>query len=184
MHHGRHWSGHAVRGWWSSEKYRGARACWDGATLWSRGGLTITPPALWLAELPAGVPLDGEIWAGRGPAGGAHEVEAAQAVTHSRFTPRLRFLVFDAPAVAGPWIARLAAASRLLRGNGIVQAVVAQRVTSTRHLEQLYAEVARNGGEGLMLRHPTVEGYQPGRHATTLKVKFDPAMVRGVVRVF
>lgn len=185
MQHGRHWSGQNPRGWLASEKYRGARAEWDGRTLWSRGGIAITLPPEWAAELPPGFPLAGEVWSGRGPAGGAHEVEAAQAVTHSRFTPRLSFLVFDAPGVLAPWTQRLRAAAGVLAGCRIVRPVGFVPVAGIRHLEQLFADVARRGGEGLMLRSPdSSDRYEPGRTGRLLKVKSDPAMARGLVRSF
>jgi DNA ligase-1 len=183
MQHGRDWAGANPRGWLATEKYRGCRAYWDGATLWSRGGHTIAVPPEWAAELPPGFPLDGEVWSGRGPAGGAHEVEASLAVRHGRFTPRLRFLVFDAPGVLAAWPRRLAAAAAQLAGNRIVQAVGCVVVRDRRHLEQLFAQVARAGGEGLMLRSPdAAPAYEPGRTRDLLKVKLDPALLRGVVR--
>src|SRR3954469_1471170 len=53
-------------GWWMSEKYDGLRGFWDGEKLWSRKGNAIVAPDLFLAELPKGVALDGELWIGRG----------------------------------------------------------------------------------------------------------------------
>lgn len=185
MQHGRHWAGQNPKGWLASEKYRGARAEWDGRTLWSRGGRAIPVPRWWAAELPAGFPLAGEVWSGRGPAGGHHEVDAAQAVTHGRFGWSLRFLVFDAPAVLAPWSQRIRSAAGVLAGASFIRPVGFEPVKNMRHLEQLFAGVARNGGEGLMLRSPAQDDrYTPGRTGALLKVKHDPALVRGVVRVF
>ncbi len=53
------------QGFLVSEKLDGVRALWDGATLLSRGGHVIQAPAWFLAALPP-VPLDGELWGGRG----------------------------------------------------------------------------------------------------------------------
>lgn len=182
LQHGRHWSGQSVRGWWATEKYRGARAYWDGARLWARSGREVALPATWRAALPEGFALDGEVWLGRGPAGGAEEVAAAQAVTHGRFADGMRFMVFDAPGVLGPWVERMRAAAAVVTGP--VQVVGAVPVKGLRHLEELFASVAAKGGEGLMLRAPRGEqGYEPGRGRLVLKVKLDPAMARGVVRL-
>jgi len=183
MHHGRHWTGCSVRGWLASEKYRGARAYWDGARMWSRGGLEVKLPRAWREALPEGFALDGEVWLGRGPEGGDEEVAAAQAVTHGNFAAGLRFMVFDAPGVLGPWAERLRAAAGVVQGPAAVVGV--ERVKSLRHLEELFAAVARIGGEGLMLRDPDgPEAYEIGRTRTLLKVKLDPALARGVVRTF
>ena len=51
--------------YWVSEKYDGMRGYWDGKQLWTRGGERVAAPAWFTAPLPA-VPMDGELWAGRG----------------------------------------------------------------------------------------------------------------------
>ena len=51
--------------YWVSEKYDGVRGYWDGKQLWTRGGTPVAAPAWFIATLPA-VPMDGELWAGRG----------------------------------------------------------------------------------------------------------------------
>lgn len=183
MHHGRHWAGQTVRGWWASEKFRGCRVYWDGAVMWTRGGLRVNLPDAWLAELPLGRALDGELWAGRGPENGPEETEATAAAVRGIFSDRIRFLVFDAPDVLAPWAQRMASASALLRGSGLIRPVGFQPVKSLPHLEKLFATVYRRGGEGLMLRSPKAPAhYEPIRAGTLLKVKRDPALSRGVVR--
>lgn len=181
MHHGRHWTGQNVRGWIATEKYRGARAYWDGVRMWARSGREVTLPTAWREALPEGMALDGEVWLGRGPANGPAEVAAAQAVTHGRFADGLRFMVFDAPGVLAPWQERMQAAAAVVRGP--VQVVGCERVQGIGHLEKLFAAVVRQGGEGLMLRDPKAPAaYEIGRTRTLLKVKQDPALARGVVR--
>lgn len=59
------WEGEDPTGWWMSEKLDGVRAWWTGSTLLSRLGNTINAPAWFTAGLPK-VPLDGELWCGRG----------------------------------------------------------------------------------------------------------------------
>ena len=51
--------------YWVSEKYDGVRGYWDGSQLWTRGGERINAPAWFTAGWPP-VPMDGELWAGRG----------------------------------------------------------------------------------------------------------------------
>lgn len=175
MHHGRLWTGTNIYGWLASEKYRGARAYWDGTKMWSRGGFEVTLPAAWREALPKDFALDGEIWLGRGPEGGAEEVAAAQAVRYGRFSAGMRYMVFDAPGVVAPWLERLQQAANLMQGPATVVAV--ERVKGLQHLEQLFAAVTGNGGEGLVLRDPAAPAaYEIGRTRTLLKVKVDPAL--------
>jgi DNA ligase-1 len=182
MHHGKDWRGQNVRGWLASEKYRGVRGYWDGAEMWSRGGLRVDLPAAWREQLPVGFALDGEVWAGRGPENGAEETAAAGAVVRGEFTAQMRFMVFDAPGLLGTWYQRMRSASTVLRGATMARPVGFEPVRSMRHLEKLFAGVMEVGGEGLILRHPTAVGYEADRTSRTLKVKLDPAMARGVVR--
>ena len=49
-----------------SEKLDGIRAKWNGHTLRTRKGNLINAPGWFLAQLPKGDVLDGELWAGRG----------------------------------------------------------------------------------------------------------------------
>ena len=53
------------QGFLVSEKWDGVRALWDGQVLRFRSGRDLVAPAWFLAALP-GVPLDGELWTGRG----------------------------------------------------------------------------------------------------------------------
>ena len=183
MQHGRHWAGQNLAGWWATEKFRGARAYWDGASLWSRGGRRIDVPAAWACELPPGFALDCELWAGHGPAGGAAETHAGAVMRGAAWSPGLRLLAFDSPAVAAPWIERHAAARALLRGP-LVSAVEVWSLRGLRDAEAHFARVARAGGEGLMVRDPRDRSpYAPGRTGALRKIKTDPALARGVVRV-
>src|SRR5690606_4307703 len=56
-----------------SEKLDGVRGRWDGHRLWTRGGLPVAAPAWFTAGWPP-VPMDGELWIGRG------QFEAASAI--------------------------------------------------------------------------------------------------------
>lgn len=59
------WEGEDPTGWWMSEKLDGMRAWWTGSAFISRAGNAINAPAWFTAALPK-VPLDGELWCGRG----------------------------------------------------------------------------------------------------------------------
>src|ERR1039458_2949195 len=60
------WTSENPKGWLLSEKLDGDRALWDGGKLTSRLGNVFPAPLWFLDRLPQGLPLDGELWAGRG----------------------------------------------------------------------------------------------------------------------
>ena len=164
MTRGRDWQGENLAGWLLSEKLDGCRAYWDGSTLWTRGGNEIPAPASFLAALPAGQPLDGEIYAGRG-----HLETARLAVQFGHWTPALRFVAFDSPATPGTWPARLAAARRVYG-----DCVIATPCRSNDHARELIEAIQAAGGEGLVARSPYVTGYERGKTGNVLKIKSPP----------
>jgi DNA ligase-1 len=172
--------GMSLAGYWVSEKYDGVRGYWDGKQLWTRGGTAVVAPAWFTAPLPA-VPLDGELWAGRG------RFELATSTVRSQ-TPNdaawreMRFMVFDLPAQAGDFDTRLAALRKLLP---ITQApwvvpVAQQHATTHAELQALLDKTVQLGGEGLML-HRGSSLYRGERNADLLKFKpFDDAEAKVV----
>ena len=54
-----------VSQYWISEKYDGVRAYWDGSQFISRQGNIYHAPPWFIAKFPK-IPLDGELWMGRG----------------------------------------------------------------------------------------------------------------------
>ena len=88
-----------VQAYWVSEKYDGVRGIWDGQALRTRSGEVIAAPAWFTAGWPS-VPMDGELWAGRGR---FEQVQAAVAQAAPQDAPwrALRYMVFDLPGQAG-----------------------------------------------------------------------------------
>ena len=87
-----------LSGWYYCEKLDGVRAEWDGGRLWTRTGRAIDAPAAWLARLPEGLAISGELWLGRGRLG-----EVAGAVNAGRGSPlwsQMRLVAFDLPELA------------------------------------------------------------------------------------
>ena len=171
---GRDWTGQNPAGWLASEKLDGVRAYWDGAQLWTRGGRVIPAPRSFTNALPR-VALDGELWAGRG-----RFTEARVACQYGRWTPSIRFMVFDAPTAPGNWAERMAVAAVALAGCPVAMPVAFQRLDGAEHAGDVLQAVLGNGGEGLILRNPTAGGYVAGRSANVLKIKAD-ALVRLLV---
>merc|ERR1719387_1400844 len=88
---------------------------------------------------------------------------------------RIRYVIFDAPTVAGGISQRLdaarAALARLQDGGKPHAEVLEQRVCrGVEHVKQELKKVEALKGEGLMLRHPTAE-HRGGRTSDLLKVK-------------
>lgn len=163
----KNWAGSDPTGWWMSEKLDGVRAVWDGVELSTRTGQPIIAPRWFLDALPKAVPLDGELWAGRGRF--QHTVGVVRSKSAGDNWRSIRYAAFDAPHAAGDFEERQAAMRQVV-GDG--QAfVLAQRLC--RGHDDLVGELARverAGGEGVMLRQPG-SMYEPKRSGTLLKVK-------------
>ena len=166
--------------YWVSEKYDGVRGYWDGKQLWTRGGERIAAPAWFTAALPA-LPMDGELWAGRGRF--AHAVSTVRAEKPVDAAWReIRFMVFDLPTSPGDFTTRLAALRKLLPITEApwIVAVPQLRATTHEELQALLDKTVRMGGEGLML-HRGGSLYRAERNADLVKVKpFEDADARVV----
>jgi len=157
-------------GYLVSEKYDGVRALWDGRALRFRSGLVIAAPAAFVERLPP-VPLDGELWLGRG------HFDALSGLVR-RQTPdaaawgQLLYMVFELPGASGSFAARAQRIDELVRHTGWpqLQAVMQQRLASPLALQRRLDEVTAAGGEGLML-HRADALYETGRSASLLKLK-------------
>jgi len=156
-------------GWWMSEKYDGLRGYWDGQTLWTRKGQVVHAPGYFLAELPRGFALDGELWIGRGKF--EKTVSTVRAETPDDRWKKVHFMVFDAPQAKGTFEERMQVLRATLpEGNRFVRVVVQERCQGVRQLLAERDRVVKMGGEGLMLRQPESQ-YEPRRSPTLLKVK-------------
>lgn len=172
------------KGWWISEKLDGVRAYWDGqTTLWSRTGKALSAPKDFLAHLPRGRTLDGELYIGR------NRFDETSGIVRSLRSPRwdeLKYMVFDAPFLSSsPFEDRLACLESLFPSlsleeleNDETKAKVKSPVVLVKHeicqgmedLKKRLVQVQNLGGEGLMLRQPGSQ-YVGKRSKTLLKVK-------------
>lgn len=162
--------GMRLDGCWVSEKYDGMRAYWDGQALWSRGGERIVAPPWFTVGWPA-VPLDGELWAGRGRFEFTVSTVRRQQPDSAAWRA-IRFMVFDLPARPGTFDERLAALRRLLLRPEVpwLLPVPQQRATTHVALMTRLQRTVRGRGEGLML-HCGTSRYRTGRSDELLKVK-------------
>ena len=156
--------------YWVSEKLDGVRAYWDGERLTSRGGRPIHPPA-WFTEGFPPLPLDGELWMGRGTFE-RMSAAARQEAPDPAVWRQVRFMVFDLPASPVPFGERLNALRQLLLPAPSPYLVLIDQFRVSGHdaLMDHLAAVVREGGEGLML-HREDSLYRAGRSADLLKVK-------------
>lgn len=156
--------------YWVSEKYDGVRGFWDGRTLRTRGGETVAAPAWFTAGWPD-VPMDGELWAGRGRFSHAQST-VRQLQPDDAAWRQMRFMVFDLPAHGGTFDQRLPALNILVAriDQPWVQAVPQRRVANDAALQALLRSTVRAGGEGLML-HRGASLYRAGRSDDLVKVK-------------
>ena len=159
-----------LSGYWISEKYDGVRAYWDGKQLLTRAGNVIHAPAWFTARWPA-TPLDGELWAGRGRFERVTATVRDLQPDHEAWQD-IRFMVFDLPAHAGPFDARLSQLEQLLTQLAIdwLRAAPHIRATDAVQLHRRLREVTSAGGEGLML-HRGDSLYRAERTDDLLKFK-------------
>lgn len=165
-------SGFEVKDFLVSEKFDGVRAIWDGRELRFRSGRPVPAPVWFVAALPA-VPLDGELWLGRG------RFDEMSAIARSDGDDgrwrQVRYLVFDLPEAPGSFAERVAAMQVLLGSDDApaipcVRAVRQFHVGSERALRKELARVVAAGGEGLML-HRADAPWRSGRGDDLLKLK-------------
>jgi DNA ligase 1 len=159
-----------VTQYWVSEKFDGVRAQWDGHTLRFRGGGTVPAPAWFTANFPA-VPLDGELWIGRGQfdalSGTVRKIEPVDAEWR-----QVRYLVFELPGAAGDFSERVRQMRAVVEQAAVpwLKAVEQTRVADRDELMKRLDAVVRTGGEGLML-HRADAPYLTSRSDALLKLK-------------
>ncbi len=175
-------AGIEVSDYWVSEKLDGVRGHWDGQVLRTRGGHVVAAPEWFTAHWPA-VPMDGELWLGRGRFDEVSGIVRAQAVDAAAWR-QVRFMVFDLPAHGGPFKARVQEMRSLLAATGVdwLRPVRQFQIADADQLDARFDAVVATGGEGLMLHHRNAL-YVVGRSEGLLKYKpFDDAEARVVGR--
>jgi DNA ligase-1 len=154
-----------------SEKLDGVRALWDGQHLRFRSGRLVPAPTWFLAQLPAGVPLDGELWLGRGRFDALSAI-VRKAVPIDDDWRQLRYMVFDMPSAEGTFASRAERLQALLQRapNPQLVWVEQKRLNHTQALQHWLDDVVTQGGEGLML-HRADALVIAGRSDVLLKLK-------------
>ncbi|MCO7223110.1 DNA ligase [Pleionea sp. CnH1-48] len=159
-----------VTEYWMSEKLDGVRAYWDGHQLLSRSGKVIKAP-IWFTEPLMAVPLDGELWIGRGHFDEVSAISRKQTASDIDWR-QVKFMVFDAPAETGFYDSRLASLKHIVAqiNSPHIRLVVQQKVVSKSALESYFQWILGQGGEGIMLRKNR-SNYEAKRSNDLLKLK-------------
>jgi DNA ligase-1 len=162
--------------WLASEKYDGVRLAWNGrGSFHTRGGKSIVAPSSFASALPVNVPLNGELFAGRG------KFVVAQSLYSTPSDQRWKgahYRVFDMPrskAVYRNVYAQLSKTMPMCSSDGSISphpvCLVRQtKVSTDAEVRKMMAALVRSGGEGVMLRRAN-RPYRPSRSADILKVK-------------
>ena len=153
-----------------SEKYDGVRGVWDGTTLRFRSGRAVPAPAWFTAQLPR-VPLDGELWIGRGRFDEVSGI-VRKAVPVDAEWRQLRYMVFELPGAPGSFAERAARIEAIVGRSAAPALVAIPQTTLTDHaaLRRALAATIAQGGEGLVL-HLASAPASTGRGDTILKLK-------------
>ena len=156
--------------YWVSEKLDGVRAYWDGQHLISRQGNRFAAPAWFTADFPD-VPLDGELWMGRGTFEVLSGTVRQQRPDDDQWR-QVSYMVFDIPATDLTFDERLARLTQLItaHANPHLQLVEQYKVKDRTALMQDLERVVTQGGEGLML-HRGASLYRAARSDDLLKLK-------------
>jgi len=173
--------GRSPQGFLVSEKFDGVRAVWDGQQLRFRSGRVMTAPDWFLRDLPDH-PLDGELWLGRGQFDRLSGVVRQQSPEEVGWRA-LRYLVFDAPGLVGPFASRWQALASVISAVDLpwLQRVEQFVVSDAAALAQRLQAVVNAGGEGLVL-HRADAPWRAGRSDALFKLKpemDDEAQVTG-----
>jgi DNA ligase-1 len=165
---------HNPVGWWMSEKLDGMRAIWTGTKLVTRNNEPIFAPEWWLKAFPKDKQLDGELFLGRGKFQKLVSV-CRRHVGDDQEWLKVGYLVFDVVENGKPWIERF----RVEPAHPIVP-VMHYECTSREQLTEFYNSIVDNGGEGVMLRDPSMS-YVVGRSWSLLKVKPELELVAKII---
>ena len=159
-----------VSDYWVSEKLDGVRGRWDGQRLLTRAGQPVVPPRWFTAGWP-NIPMDGELWIGRGRFDEVSGLVRAGAAD-DRAWRKVRFMVFDLPAHGGTFESRVLRMRTLLPSTGIawLQPLAQIHLANSTQLEARLRQVASGGGEGLVL-HRRGALYRVGRSDDLIKYK-------------
>lgn len=158
-----------ISGFLMSEKLDGVRGYWDGKKLLSRQGKQHAAPEFWLKDFPP-FALDGELYTK------VQDFEnISSIISHSQRKDdwkELKLYVFDLPDANGTLLERLAVLQDYLKENpnDFIKIIPQLPINSKEEMQNYFEEIINKGGEGLVLRDPTLP-YERKRSTKALKYK-------------
>lgn len=166
--------------YWVSEKLDGVRAYWDGEAFYTRQGHPINAP-LWFTQPLPPIPLDGELWLGRGRFSELSGIVRKQQPDHQAWQA-VSYQLFDLPAQLSTFDQRLEDLQRLVGQLDLpwLKVVPHEKVSHHQALQQKLEQLSQRGAEGLML-HKGSAYHQLGRSDDLLKYKLYEDMEARVI---
>ncbi len=144
----------------------GVRAFWNGSILISKNGSKIKCPDWFVERLPKDIPLDSELWTGRGT---FEILMGTLKASESSGWERISLMVFDLPNSRDPYEIRMRNLANLTLPDH-VQIVDVNRCKENADIGLHLAIIVDLGGEGMMASEPKSH-YKPMRVESLLKVK-------------
>lgn len=152
-----------------SEKLDGIRAFWDGKNLYSRNGKKLPAPAHFTRNFPP-FAIDGELWNKR--ENFSEILSIINTRDNAHLWENLRFHIFDVPSETIGLESRLSRLRAHLAQNpsDYIVIIPQTRLKSIDELQSTLAQITRECGEGLVVRHAQ-KPYITGRSAFDMKMK-------------
>ena len=167
LQHAKTYQDQNVSGWLMSEKLDGIRGYWDGQAMYTKHGKKLFPPKVFIANFPP-FALDGELWSHRQD----FEQIQSKVLRHHGTWENISYQVFEVPQAKGDFLVRLQKVSKWFdqHPNPNVHLIQQHPCPSQESLLKYLEDVTTKGGEGIMVKDPTLPYFQ-GRTGHILKVK-------------
>lgn len=162
----------ADRGVYVSEKLDGIRAIWDGQKMLSRQNKPIHAPSWFIENFPKNIPLDGELFLGKGRFNDTSSVVRKKKPVDSEWE-QIKFMVFDVPSSGDMGFEdRIAMIDSVIDHEKIPHLIKVghEHVKSFEKINELYNAFVKDGAEGVMIRQPASK-YSPKRTFDLMKYK-------------
>jgi len=179
LQHAKIYKDQNISGWVMSEKLDGIRGYWDGKTMYTKQGTKLFPPKGFTSNFPP-FTLDGELWSKHQD----FEYIQSTVLSHNGSWKGITYNIFEAPKAKDDFVVRLQKVKQWFQKHPNPYArIVPQHPCLSQHDLLLYLDdVAGQGGEGVMVKDPSLE-YFSGRTSHILKVKKAHDMEGTVVHV-
>lgn len=154
----------------ASEKLDGVRGYWNGENIISRAGNIINAPTWFIKDFP-NVPLEGELWIGRGQFDLVSGIIRRQNPIDQDWR-QVKFMLFDAPNSKLVFSQRMDFIDNLISPLNIpwLQLIPHYSFDNYSALIDHFHKLIDNGAEGLMLNKANAY-YQSGRTDSIVKLK-------------